>query len=104
MKAGTLRERITIQTSTVTTDANGISTEAWTTFSTVFAAVEPLTMREYLSAAATDSKIDTRFVIRYLTGVLPTMRILYNSKYYNIISIINVSERDRELQILASEV
>lgn len=103
MKTGTLRQRITIQTPTVTTDGSGISTESWTTFSEVWAAVEPLTMRELFSAAAMDSKVDVRFVIRYLSGVLPTMRVYYNSKYYNITSIINTNERNRELQILASE-
>lgn len=103
MKPGTLRQRIIIQTSTTTTDGSGISTESWTTFATVWASVEPLTMREMLSAAATDSKIDTRFIIRYRSGVLPTMRISYDSKYYNITQIINVGERDRELQLLASE-
>ena len=104
MKPGTLRERIIIQTPTVATDASGISSETWATFAEVFAAVEPLRMREFLAAAATTSKVDVRFRIRHLPGLLPTMRISYNSKYYAITSMVNVGERDREHEILATEV
>jgi SPP1 family predicted phage head-tail adaptor len=104
MKPGILRQRVIIQTPTITTDASGISSETWATFAEVFAAVEPLKMREYLAAAATTSKIDVRIRIRHLAGLLPTMRISYDDKYYKIVSIINVGERDREHELLAVEV
>ena len=51
MEAGQLRHRVTIQQATETTDGFGGVTQAWATFATVWAAVEPLTGREYLQGA-----------------------------------------------------
>ena len=48
--------------------------------------------------------MDTRFTIRYIAGIKGNMRILYNQEAYDIESIINVDERNKELEILCTRV
>ena len=51
---------------------------------------------EYFQAAAVQSKAVAEVTIRYLSGVLPNMRVLYKDKAYNILPPIdNVLERKR---------
>lgn len=85
MKIGKLRHRVTIQVNTPTQDATtGVVTDVWTTFATVWASVEPLSAREFIAAANTSSQVVARVVIRYLAGVVPSMRIVHGSRTYNI--------------------
>jgi len=100
MEAGKLKEQIVIQSVTDTIAASGAVTESWATFATVRAQVDPITLKEYFSANHVTTGTDIKFRIRYLTGVLPKMRILWDSNYYDIQSIINVENADRELIII----
>ncbi len=105
MRAGELNKRITIQTKgTPTRDSFGAEVIAWSTFATVWAAVEPLSGREYLAAQQATATVDTRIRIRYFAGVLPEMRIVYGSRTFEIVSVINVKEVGRELQIMCREI
>ena len=104
MKAGKLTKRIIIQTSTVTVDGEGMITQSWATFATVWAAVEPLMGREYLLAGQISEAISTRFRIRHLAGVTAAMRISYDSKTYAITTVIDVNEEHREMILMAGEV
>jgi SPP1 family predicted phage head-tail adaptor len=85
IEAGRLRHRINIQALTVTQDATtGEITESWSDLHTsVPAAVEPLSVKEFMSAQSVQSEITTRIVIRYRAGLTPDMRIVYKSKIYN---------------------
>ena len=102
MRAGKLRQMIVIQSHTFTTDDFGGQIEAWADVATVAASVEPLSGRELIAAQAAQSEITTRFVVRYLAGIEPAMRIVYNGKIYNISAIIDPEERHRELQIMTA--
>lgn len=85
MQAGKLRHRIKFQQQTLTQDpVTGEMVTAWVEFATVWASVEPLSAREFIAAQAGQSEITARVVIRYLPGVLPTMRILHRGKAYAI--------------------
>lgn len=85
MRAGTLRHRITLQQPSLTQDpATGEMVAGWATVAQLWASVEPLSTREFIAAQAGQSEISARVVIRYRAGVLPTMRILYRGKVYNI--------------------
>lgn len=98
-----LRERITIQQPARVADAHGQMVETWTTFATVWAAIEPLQGREFFSAQQENAETKTRIRIRYREGVMPDMRVVYDSRYYNIRSVINPREHDREMQLMCTE-
>ncbi len=77
MQIGKLRHRVTIQSLAVTQDAFGGQTNTWSTFqASVPCSIEPLSGREYLTAAADQAQVTAKATIRYLSGVLPTMRIV----------------------------
>lgn len=55
-----------------------------------------------MAAQAVQSKVDTEIVIRYLSGVLPKMRVSYNSVVYDIEAVINVNLKNEEMLLLCS--
>ena len=100
MKAGDLRHRIKIQSVTITNDV-----ETWADFATsVPAAIEPLKGREYWEAQKINAEQATKIRIRYRTGVLPTMRVVWGTRIYKIEAIMNIDERNRELHLVCVEV
>ena len=56
--------------------STGIVTQEWAPFQTVMGAVEPLSVREFVSADVRAAEIVARLVFRYVPGVLPSMRAL----------------------------
>jgi SPP1 family predicted phage head-tail adaptor len=101
--AGKLRHTIKIQAKTLTTDSYGGPVETWADVASVPASAEPLQGRELAAAQTVNAETTTRFHIRYRSGVIPANRIVFESKYYNITSVIDPDLRHRELVIMASE-
>lgn len=88
LPAGRLRHRISLFTGTETQDPDtGILTPAGEPFAAgIPAAIEPLSTREFLSAAATQAQVSVRIIIRYRDGVLPTMTVEdERGKRYNVL-------------------
>ena len=106
MRAGRLRHRISIQQKSVTRDSYGAETITWSTVCTVWGAVEPIRGREFLEQAMNGAELTTRIVIRTQRSesLTPAMRATWGSHVYDIQSIVNVDERDRETQLLCREI
>ena len=103
MRARHLRHKILIEQVTETRDGFGDIVQTWTTYSTRRAEVEPLNGREYFDSKSVQADVTIRFRIRYLKDITPKMRINYDSRYFDIQSIINVKERKRELVLMCKE-
>ena len=86
MRAGKLRHRITFQSPGTTQDpVTGEMIQGWANvWEKVPASIEPLSVKDFIAAQATQSQLSARIVIRYRSGVLPTMRILHRGNVYNI--------------------
>lgn len=85
MRAGDLRHRITIQRPEYTQDpVTGEVTASWVEVAKTWASIESLSARDFIAAAANQSKVSARIVIRYRTCIDSTMRILHREKIYNI--------------------
>jgi SPP1 family predicted phage head-tail adaptor len=113
MRAGDLRRRISIQTRGVTQDAAGQQVVTWTDYLTnVPADVQSLTGRELFIAQSAESEVTHTIVVRY-TDLLADpvkvagMRAVYVNggvtRYFDLKAAMNVDERNRTLQFLASE-
>lgn len=98
-----LRHWITIQESTDTRDSYGEPIHAWNTFDQVWASIEPISGREYFASKETRSQSTHRIRIRYRSGLSTKMRISWDSRYFDIESILNPDERDRELVLMCVE-
>lgn len=103
MQIGTLRHRITLQSYTAAPDSYGDPIKAWSDLADVWAAVEPLTGREYFQAQQTHAEVTYRVRIRYRGDVVPTMRIAYTGKTLEILAVIDVGERRREMHLMCRD-
>lgn len=82
--AGRLRHKVTIQRRVDTQDSNGDMVTEWeTVHSKVPASIEPLSAREFIAASANQSQIVARIVIRHISGLDASMRIVHGSTIYN---------------------
>ncbi len=105
MKAGELRERVTIQEKgTVTRDATGAEVITWSDVATVWADVSPLLGREFLEGRMAEAEVTTRIRIRYRDGIDPAMRVVHRSSTYDIVSVQHVRSRKQELVLMCREV
>lgn len=100
---GRLRNKITIQQPTETLDSYGDLTTSWSTYAVCWAAVVPLNGTEYYQARQADAFVTTRITTRYIDGITNKMRVLWGSRVYNIESVINRMEMDRELVLMCKE-
>ena len=104
MKAGALRHQIRIESRTDVQDSVGGVTQTWTTFATVRAGIEPLSGREFFQAQSVNEQFTVRIIIRWLTGLDTDKRIVDTdtNEIYNILSIINLDRKNRDLEIMAT--
>lgn len=102
MRAGQLREQITIESKQTTRDPYGGEVVSWVTFATVWADVQPLPLRELIAAKSAGSEISLQITVRYLAGVTSDMRVLWEGLGYPIISVIDVECRHVTLELLCS--
>jgi SPP1 family predicted phage head-tail adaptor len=103
MRIAKLRHSIAIERVTETQDTDGSVVETWSPYATVHASIEPMSGREYFAAQSTQADETHRISLRYLSGVTPKMRVNYASRIFDILSVINVNERNRELQLMCRE-
>ena len=109
MRAGSLRHKITFQQLTVANDTWGHSNETWTDQVTTSAAIWSLRGVERIESMKLDNEISHKIRIRYKSGLHPKMRIKFfdhrasSTRYFNILSILDVDERNIYQDIMASE-
>lgn len=108
MEAGNLRHRIIIQQRTDTQNGYGEPIPAWSTFATVWAAVEPIMGREQFAVQQLQSAVSVRVRIRYQAGITPLMRVRWADKevirLMDIESIQEVRTQRRELILMCKDV
>lgn len=106
MKAGELRHRGKIQKLDEAQGGTGeiLKGDAdWTDFAERWAAIEPLQGRELFIAQQVSAEVNTRIRFRYLAGVTPRMRFLFDSREFDIKAVLNPLERKRETELLCKE-
>jgi len=103
LRAGQLRHRVKIQSATQVQSASGEVTRTWTTDAVVWASVDPLTGREFIDAQQVSAGLSHRVRMRHRDGVSPKMRIEHDGRTLQVESVMNVGERNRELELLCKE-
>jgi len=103
MEIGPLNKRVILQSKTQTADDMGGFTTVWNNAATVWAAIWPTSARELTQSMQTDMVITHRIRIRYRSSFIPSYRIKFGNRYFNIVSIINPNERNEWLDIMAKE-
>jgi SPP1 family predicted phage head-tail adaptor len=85
-------------------DTYGGTTEDWTTVYETRAGIFPLSGSEFFKADEINASMTHKIHLRYLAGVTPDMRILYNNRVFHITSVVDFQERHIELQLYAKEI
>ena len=92
MRAGRLNRRITIQVPTDGQSGTGAVTLTWATFATRWATAEPLAGGEGHKTDQFYAEHGYRFMLRRTTGVLPSMRISWDGRVFDITGIQDIRD------------
>ena len=108
MQAGALRRRITFQTRDVSVDSFGQQLTTWTDAFTMWASIEPLSAREVFAAQAVQTEVSHRITVRYRTELAnlttdAAMRVVHAGRLFDVHGMLNVDERRRTIELLATE-
>lgn len=99
ISAGRLRHKVTIQRPEYTQDpVTGEMMKTWVDFANVYASVEPLSARDFIAAAASQSKVTARILIRYRQGVEASMRVIHGARIYSVEGVL--TDKDSGLEYL----
>lgn len=102
MRAGRLSSRITIQERQKTTNpANGEDLFGWVDVLSCAAEFVPNRGQEFFASRQKQDESAGLFRIRYRAGIVPEMRILFEGKPYDIISVDPMFGRKTGLELLA---
>jgi SPP1 family predicted phage head-tail adaptor len=101
MNAGKLREPVTFQRRTLTSDGAGGQTEAWAAIAGVptRAHVRPVGGSERYTSDRTEAIVRLRLVTRYTNAIREGDRVTIRNKVHNIRFLDNIEFKDKWLQI-----
>lgn len=97
MNVGKMRHRVSILKRIIGVDSDGYLTntpDPWAVIRVVWAAVEPLSGREYFQAAAVQAEHQVKFIMYYQRGLTCDMRLQWDGRIYEIKAIPENGKRD----------
>ena len=104
---GKMRPRITFQAFTGEQDSFGDPLQAdddnWKPVATLWAAIDPISGKEFYAAEQSQSEVTHKVRCRYRAGLTTAMRIKYGKRTFQIVSIIDWEERHESLLIMCKE-
>jgi SPP1 family predicted phage head-tail adaptor len=103
MKIGKLRQRIKIQKYTAGRDSFGGEEPVWTDVAEVWARVSPVSGKEFFASAQVNAEVTTKITMRYIKGITPKMRVVFDSRSFDIVSVLDFEERGIELNLMCRE-
>lgn len=104
MNYGELKERVILQNKSIAKSAGGDRTITWNDVVTTWAKISPLSGREYFQAMQTQSKVQTRIIIRWRNNITPDWRVKYGARIFEIESVIDENNKHNYLELMCVEV
>jgi len=102
--AGRRDKRVTIEQPIETRGTDFLDPQNdWETFADVWAAVEPLSGREFLQNREQQTDYTVRVRTLYFPGVNNKMRIVYRDEIFQILSVIDPLEQHEELELMCAD-
>ncbi len=106
MRAGRLDKRVTIERQGAAVDNLGQSTGVWSQISSRRATITPMKVDERTTAGAEFATATDVITIRYdatLADLTTKDRVIWGVHTYNIKSVINVMNKNEQLQLICEE-
>jgi SPP1 family predicted phage head-tail adaptor len=101
---GRMRERVTVEVASSSTNSLGEAVLAWSTTSAVWASVEGVAAREALAMGQQDVNITHRVRLRYLPGLTQQMRFAWRNRTLDIVSLLEYGNRSEHVAICEEKV
>lgn len=97
-----------IQTAGRSQDAAGTLTVTYSNVAgdagKIWATIEALTGREFMDAQQLKNTVSHRIRTRYHTAIVPTSRLTWNSRTFNIVWVQKGDDRERMIDVMCMEV
>lgn len=103
MEAGKLRHLVQLQANTPTQNTLGEPSDSWATIANIYAAIRPMAGQELMLAQQVIAKASHQITVRNYPGLSAENRIKFGTRIFDINSVNNVDERNREMILLCSE-
>ncbi len=104
MEAGKLNRQITIQMQRKTRDGYGAETVTWATLKAgLWARIKPISGGERYINQQLIAEVTHEVTIRFYAGILPTMRVLYGNRTFDILAVHDIDERHEEMRLQCKE-
>lgn len=106
LQVNELRRRVQLQSNVPAATGYGQRQPNWQTVGTYWAQVRPLSGRELENARQIKAEVTHRITLRYqgpAAPLNPTQRFLLEGRVFNIVSVVNVDERNRQYDCLCTE-
>lgn len=103
MRNGALRHRVQLQARSATQDGAGGQANTWTTTCWLWAQVSPSGGLEKEAGGAFRGKTLHNVKMRYRPDITPAARLVFRGRYFNIVSVNDVDERKRDLDMICEE-
>lgn len=103
MRAGQLKNRVTIQQQSTVQDSIGQPVNTWTTYATVWADIRHRSGMEEIKSGEVTSTIRASIRVRYKAGITAAMRVAHGSAVYQIKAVLR-DEQNKDYMDLACEV
>ena len=109
MRAGDLRKRVVLQSRSTVQDTFSQPQQIWNDITTCWASISALTGRELVAAQAQNSSVTHVILVRYNAALFvnpigaAAMRAVYGSRIFEILAVLNIDERNWEVEMMATE-
>lgn len=104
MRAGRLRQRVTLEREAATKNEFSEEVSTWTPYATRWADVRPQGGREFWAAQQVIDDLSHEVRLRYMPGIRAKDRLVYRGRVFDIVSPpVNVGERGVELVLMCRE-
>ena len=106
MRAGALKHKVIFQKLTKVPSETGASKSQWGDIISPqeWTQIIPLKGEEKYQSQHLKTEVNHKIRLRYRSDLDSKMRVVYGLRIFNIDSILNPFERNKELQIMATEV
>lgn len=104
--ASRLNIRVAIQQEVQTDDGAGGFTSTWQAVATVWAEIRPWSIGrndEIFRSMQIEDRNFYRITIRYMSGVSAKMRVVFGSRLFNIITVVDPDARQDSLELYVAE-
>ena len=101
--SGKLNREIVVEQRSTAKDASGQQLDVWTQFCKTRAQIEPMSGAEVVSAGAQLGETMHQVIVRYRPGFRASMRIKYQDRIFDILSVLDDFSMHRKTTMLCKE-